>query len=228
MKSCTCLQATQRLALPARSNLRRAGRCQSQSGRVEPFNEGAAQVKRLVSRDRAEMLGNKVDILDKYTTEFGDPDADIPAAFAASPTAAAAPAAAPAAEPAAAAPAAAPASSSSSASSAPAAPSSPFAASPSSPFAAKAAPVATKFTGSSASPFGTASRTRSMLEPTGLTPDMGPDPIVKMAPTPGNIISRITLTQVVLFCTFTSMIGLMLGTFYVVVGTGAVRLAGIE
>jgi hypothetical protein len=57
--------------------------------------------------------------------------------------------------------------------------------------------VATKFTGSSASPFGTASRTRSMLEPQGLTPDMGPDPIVKQAPTPGNILSRITVVQVV-------------------------------
>jgi hypothetical protein len=36
-----------------------------------------------------------------------------------------------------------------------------------------------------------------MLEPQGLTPDMGPDPIVKQAATPGNILSRITLTQVV-------------------------------
>lgn len=32
----------------------------------------------------------------------------------------------------------------------------------------------------------------------------------------------------VLFCTFTSMIGLMLATFSVVVKSGAVRLAGIE
>jgi hypothetical protein len=60
--------------------------------------------------------------------------------------------------------------------------------------------VATKFTGSTASPFGTASRTRSMLEPQGLTPDMGPDPIVRQAPTPGNILSKITLTQVVSSC----------------------------
>eukprot|EP00967_Tisochrysis_lutea_P141949 scaffold261503_cov13-Tisochrysis_lutea.AAC.1 len=40
--------------------------------RAEPFNEGAAQVKRLVQRDRKEFLGNNVDILDQYTTEFGD------------------------------------------------------------------------------------------------------------------------------------------------------------
>jgi hypothetical protein len=32
----------------------------------------------------------------------------------------------------------------------------------------------------------------------------------------------------VLFCTFSSMIGLMLATFSVVVKSGAVRLAGIE
>lgn len=38
----------------------------------QPFNEGAAQVKRLVNRDRKEFLGNDVDILDQYTTEFGD------------------------------------------------------------------------------------------------------------------------------------------------------------
>jgi hypothetical protein len=39
---------------------------------VEPFNESAAQVKRLISRDRKEFLGNDEDILDKYTTEFGE------------------------------------------------------------------------------------------------------------------------------------------------------------
>lgn len=43
-----------------------------------------AQVKRLISRDRKEFLGNKEDILDKYTEEFGvgtpeDRPADRPA-----------------------------------------------------------------------------------------------------------------------------------------------------
>ena len=42
------------------------------TGRTEPFNENVAQVKRLISRDRKEFLGNSDDILDKYTTEFGD------------------------------------------------------------------------------------------------------------------------------------------------------------
>eukprot|EP00775_Hariotina_reticulata_P000911 gene911-1236_t len=57
---------------------------------------------------------------------------------------------------------------------------------------------------------------------------MGPDPIVKPTPQQGNFLSRITITQVVLFFTFSSMIGLMLATFYVVLNSGAVRLAGIE
>jgi hypothetical protein len=96
--------------------------------------------------------------------------------------------------------------------------------------AAKPAAVQTKFTGSSsaAAPFGSSPRARTIQEPKGLSPDMGPDPIVKPAITPGNILSRITLTQVVLFCTFSSMILLMLATFSVVLKSGAIRLAGIE
>lgn len=35
-------------------------------------DENAAQVKRLISRDKKEFLGNSTDILDKYNTEFGD------------------------------------------------------------------------------------------------------------------------------------------------------------
>lgn len=151
------------------------------TGRAEPFNESAAQVQRLVSRDRKEFLGNKVDILDKYQTEFGDPDDDTPASASASTPAA---------------------SSSSVSTSSPSAPASstsvasPFAATAT---AAKPAAVQTKFTGgsSTASPFGSAARTRSIVEPKGLSPDMGPDPIVKPAATPGNFLSRITLTQVV-------------------------------
>lgn len=162
------------------------------AGRSEPFNEGAVQVRRLVDRDRKEMLGNKVDILDKYATEFGDPDDDEqPLAAAAAPAASSSGAASASSSSAAA------AAVSSSSSSKPA---SPFAAAGGVP-AAPAAPaaVAAKFGGSAglSSPFGTSSRTRSLTEPKGLSPDMGPDPIVKQAPTPGNFISRITLTQVV-------------------------------
>jgi hypothetical protein len=52
---------------------------------MEPFNESAAQVKRLINRDRKELLGNKEDILDKYETEFGDSKAQQQTPPAASP-----------------------------------------------------------------------------------------------------------------------------------------------
>lgn len=40
-------------------------------------DENAAQVKRLISRDKKEFMGNSTDILDKYTTEFGDAAAPL-------------------------------------------------------------------------------------------------------------------------------------------------------
>lgn len=49
---------------PSRSCVTAAGRPN------EPFNENVAQVKRLISRDRKEFLGNEDDILDKYNEEF--------------------------------------------------------------------------------------------------------------------------------------------------------------
>lgn len=139
------------------------------------------QVKRLVDRDRQQMLGNKIDILDKFETEFGDPSDE--SSTSARPVAAAAPAAASTS-----------ASSSSSSGTAAPAQSSSAAAKPAAPAAVK-----TNFGGGGgvASPFGTSSRTRSMMEPLGLSPDMSPDPIIKQAPTPGNLLSKITLTQVV-------------------------------
>ena len=51
--------------------------CAGRTG--EPFNENVAQVKRLISRDRKEFMGNSEDILDKYTTEFGDGEGPSPA-----------------------------------------------------------------------------------------------------------------------------------------------------
>lgn len=153
------------------------------AGRAEPFNESAAQVKRLVTRDRKDFLGNKVDILDKYTTEFGDPDDDPPAASPASNGSAT--------------------SSSSSKSNSSGGASSSSSATVASPFAAstataKPATVQTKFTGGSttASPFGSR-RSNIIQEPKGLAPDMSPDPIVKPAALAGNFLSRITLTQAV-------------------------------
>jgi hypothetical protein len=163
----------------------------------EPFNEGAAQVRRLVQRDRKELLGNASDILDKYKTEFGD-GADAAAAAAPAP-APAPPAAAATAAP----PAAAP--SSSSAPAAPAVPASPFggpSTSGSSPFGPAGGATASPFGASAgASPFGAASGVRpsrlASIEPKGLSPDMSPDPIVAPPKDTRSWLARITLTQVV-------------------------------
>lgn len=182
-------------------------------------------MRRLVQRDRKEMLGNAVDILDKYTTEFGDgaadAAADAPAAAAAAPSSSTSAAAAPAA--------------------AAAASSSPFAAGPgaagaASPFAAgpgaaAASPFAAGPGAAAASPFGGPVARPSRLasiEPKGLSPDMGPDPIVAPPKDTRSWLQRITLTQVVLFFSFSTIIATMIATFFVVVNTGAVRLAGIE
>lgn len=217
----------------------------------EPFNEGAAQVRRLVQRDRKEMLGNAVDILDKYTTEFGDgleeegakqlaqqqaqeevlAGSDMPAAFAAGSSSSGGASASTS-------------SSSSGGAAAPAAPaavapapsSSPFAAGApsSSPFGSPAAasPFAAASGAAAASPFGTGAPSRpsrlASIEPKGLSPDMGPDPIVAPPKDTRSWLQRITLTQVVLFFSFTTIILTMIATFFVVVNTGAVRLAGIE
>jgi hypothetical protein len=147
----------------------------------EPFNEGAAQVRRLVQRDRKELLGNAADILDKYKTEFGDGgDGDATASTA---PAASSSAAAPV-------PSALPAN--------PFAPSTSSGASPFGPGAAAASPFGSA--GAAASPFGTAPSRPSRLasiEPKGLSPDMGPDPIVAPPKDTRSWLARITLTQVV-------------------------------
>eukprot|EP00798_Chlamydomonas_sp_ICE-L_P018797 gene18797-25342_t len=54
---------------------RRGVAMNSQAGgknKPQPFNESASQVKRLISRDRKEFMGNQQGILQKFETEFGD------------------------------------------------------------------------------------------------------------------------------------------------------------
>lgn len=159
--------------------------------------ENAAQVRRLINRDRKEFLGNDDDILDKYNVEYGDGKAAVLEA------------------PAAAAP--------------PPPPSGPSASTPN-PFAKPTVSAANPFGAPApASPFGTPSTSnpfKSVVEPMGLRPDMSPDPFVKE--TPINFLKSITLTQVVLFLSFTLIIALMLATFNVVLNSGAIRIAGIE
>lgn len=170
-------------------------RANQNSGRVwGAEEENAAQVRRLISRDRKE-LNTQGDILEKFKVEYGDdkPSAsnDGPTITANTPNPFA--------------------SSSSSSAAGGAAGSNPFGAPPAaSPFGASAG----------ASPF------KNSIEPVGLRPDMSPDPVVKE--TPVSLLKSITLTQVVLFCSFSLIILLMIGTFNVVLSTGAIRLAGIE
>ncbi|KAG1673952.1 hypothetical protein FOA52_015708 [Chlamydomonas sp. UWO 241] len=52
---------------------------------ARPFNETQAQVKRLISRDRKEFMGNEGDIMDKWEGEFGATKADAEPAKDANP-----------------------------------------------------------------------------------------------------------------------------------------------
>ncbi|KAF5830434.1 hypothetical protein DUNSADRAFT_14572 [Dunaliella salina] len=228
-----CLKSTTAGSAPTRM-VAQVPRMRRVVARAEPFNESAAQVKRLVQRDRKEFLGNNVDILDQYTTEFGDveprkdgqqrqqpnPGAKVPQRPSPSPVAAAA------------APAAVPASTSQPATSPAPQPSTSKPSSPASkpfkssgsdnPFGSSDNPFGPP---TAISPFGNSGKTKSRIEPEGLSPDMGPDAIVKE--TPFDILKDITLTQVVLFFSFTLIIGLMIATFYIVLQSGAIRLNGV-
>ncbi|GFR48040.1 hypothetical protein Agub_g9873 [Astrephomene gubernaculifera] len=198
------MRAARHAAFSGRSSPSLAGRITRPSVRVNQSSgkvwgseeENAAQVRRLVNRDRKEFLGNaQGDILGKYKVELGD---------AASPTQ----------SPVIAENAPNPFGSSAGASN-------PFGSAPAaSPFGSSSSSASGSSGGSGANPF------RSSMEPAGLRPDMSPDPFVKEAPV--NLLKSITTTQVVLFCSFSLIILLMLGTFNVVLNSGAIRLAGID
>ncbi|GAX83632.1 hypothetical protein CEUSTIGMA_g11056.t1 [Chlamydomonas eustigma] len=180
------------------------------SGKTEPFNENVAQVKRLISRDRKEFLGNSNDILDKYATEFGDGTAvEQPESVSSSSSN--------------------PFLSSSStpaiSSAAPVQPTGGVSSSPQkldNPF---------KSSLPSSNPFGASSSAppkpfKQSIEPKGLTPDMSPDPFMKE--TPFDLLKSIGLTQIFIVVSFSLIIGLMLATFYVVLNAGGIRLAGLD
>ncbi|PNW88097.1 hypothetical protein CHLRE_01g014000v5 [Chlamydomonas reinhardtii] len=183
-------------ALPMRF-ARSSVRVNNNSGKIwGAEEENAAQVRRLISRDRKEFLGNaQNDILEKYKVELGDAvevapkdgptiSANTPNPFGKAPAAA-----------------------------------SPFGAAPAaSPFGSSTGGAVGG--GAGASPF------KRDIEPAGLRPDMSPDPFVKE--TPVSMLKSITLTQVVLFCSFTLIILSMLATFNIVLSTGAIRIAGID
>ena len=138
---------------------------------AEPdFDEGAAQVRRLLDRDRKDMD------FDELESAF---DSDSPAS-AAQETAADA-----------------------------------------------SKPVVSMSTKATISPFGPSSGSlpfepparKPSIEPRNLSPDMQPDSLEE---TPW--WTKITLTQVVIVLSFTTIIGLMIATFFVVLNMGAIRL----
>lgn len=176
----------------------RRGRCvvvNQQSGKVwGAEEENAAQVRRLINRDRKEFLGNDQDILDKYNVEFSDGNK---------------------------------------------APATPSTSDPDGPSASAVNPFGTGLSSNPLNPFGSAPPSaplgnakagsnpfKASIEPVGLRPDMSPDPFVKE--TPVAFLQSITLTQVVLFLSFTTIILSMVATFNFVLSTGAIRLAGLD
>eukprot|EP00887_Chlorella_sp_A99_P000659 scaffold5.g659.t1 len=171
------------------------------AARAEPFNEGAAQVRRLLDRDRKELD------YDELEASFGaQPDTPRSASEAD----------------------AQPAPSSSGAPSAgPPRTASPFTASSSAASVAAKAPVspfgpASSPAGGGASPFGPAPggapARKPFAEPAGLSPSMQPA-VIKEDPW----WSKITLTQVAIVLSFATTISLMFVTFFFVLGTGAIH-----
>jgi hypothetical protein len=90
-----------------------------------------------------------------------------------------------------------------------------------------ATPAVSMSTKSTISPFGPSSGSlpfepparKPSIEPRNLSPDMQPD---RLEETPW--WTKITLTQVVIVLSFTTIIGLMIATFFVVLNMGAIRL----
>eukprot|EP00208_Stichococcus_sp_RCC1054_P004446 CAMPEP_0206147516 /NCGR_PEP_ID=MMETSP1473-20131121/33681_1 /ASSEMBLY_ACC=CAM_ASM_001109 /TAXON_ID=1461547 /ORGANISM="Stichococcus sp, Strain RCC1054" /LENGTH=193 /DNA_ID=CAMNT_0053544473 /DNA_START=151 /DNA_END=732 /DNA_ORIENTATION=- len=152
---------------------------------TRPFNEGAAQVKRLLNRDRSAVPDlDKPDAFSSETDDGMDLTDDPPTTSSSgSPAAAAAKAA--------------------------------FAKPTTSPFGKAKAPLgaASPFVPTRERPF------KEFNEPSGLSPDM------EMAPLDDEVWWKsISLTQVTIAISFILTIGLMVGTFFVVLKMGAIRL----
>ena len=149
---------------------------------AEPeFDEGAAQVRRLLDRDRKDMD------FEALESAFGDDAPPSGTPDKTSPPPAGTPAGS----------------------------------------AAPASPAVSMSSKPTMSPFGSAGTplpfepkaTKPSIEPRGLSPDMKPD-VIASSPW----WTKITLTQVVIVLSFTTIIGLMIATFFVVLNMGAIRL----
>ncbi|GMH35837.1 hypothetical protein BSKO_03705 [Bryopsis sp. KO-2023] len=71
-------------------------------------------------------------------------------------------------------------------------------------------------------PFASSSSMKPFNEPAGLSPNMAPDPSISEEE-PWGLFKNITVTQVVLVCSFTLIISLMFATFSVVFNAGGVH-----
>lgn len=69
-------------------------------------------------------------------------------------------------------------------------------------------------------PFESGSSRKPSIEPANLSPDMKPAPMEESVPW----WTKITLTQVVIVLSFTTIISLMIATFFFVLNVGAIRL----
>ena len=163
---------------------------------VGGFDEGAAQVRRLLDRDRKELD------LDELEGAFAEPqrDGEAPSGGDTSPASIR--------------------EASTNNSDVEATP-----ASSGARFSADKTPVSplgpSSGSSSSVSPFGSPAPTmrKPFNEPAGLSPDMKPDVIEE---TPW--WTKITFTQVVIVLSFTSIISLMIATFFFVLNVGAIRI----
>lgn len=157
------------------------------------FDEGAAQVRRLLDRDRKELD------FDELESAFADPSSTDNEPIDRTPTLPAPTGTADIAQE------ASPANSGArfSADKTPVSPFGPSSTSSASPFSASPPPTARK-------PFN---------EPAGLSPTMQPD-VIDSAPW----WTKITLTQIVIVLSFTTIISLMIATFFFVLNVGAIRI----
>lgn len=64
------------------------------------------------------------------------------------------------------------------------------------------------------------------IEPAGMNPEMSPDPFGKeIGP---SFFESIGVVQIVLFLSFSTIIGIMIATFFVTLGSGAIRISGVD
>lgn len=178
--------------------------------RAGNFNEGAAQVRRLVDRDRKEL---SLDELELTFAEEAVPSASAPTAPSSAAEADGSPVAAT--PPVVTAPGTVPVSNFQvNSSAADKTPVSPFGPADNTP----PAPSPSRPLASFGASMGMTPSKRPFSEPAGLSPNM-PTPLKDTTPW----WTKVTVTQMVIVASFTTIITLMISTFFFVLSTGAIR-----